>query len=72
MVLLQNCMRLRTAAVIPLIIGLMAKFAIGTQEDVGLTEITPKVLVFATVAGNVVDAGQTEHQLVAFLGTNLC
>jgi hypothetical protein len=32
----------------------MAKSAIGAHEDVGVSEITPKVLVFATSTGNVV------------------
>ncbi len=46
--------RVRTLLLISLTFGLMRKPASGTPELVGISEITPTLLVFATSSGNVV------------------
>jgi cyclase len=59
MILLQTCPRLRMFILIPLVfgqlfIGLMACSTTRAQETVGVTEVNPQLLVFATTTGNVV------------------
>lgn len=54
MILLRISARLRTLVLIPLVLGLIGKSVAGTQDVVSTTEITPKLLVFATSSGNVV------------------
>src|SRR3984893_5689834 len=41
-------------ALIPVNLGLMGRSAIDSEETVGVTEITPELLVITTTAGNVV------------------
>lgn len=50
----RGCKRIGSVAFLPLVFGLMGQCASGVQETVGVTEITPTVLMFATSAGNVV------------------
>ncbi len=54
MIDLQNCTLLRMIIMISLALGLLVRSAVAAQETVGVTEITPEVLVFATTTGNVV------------------
>jgi|SRR5438552_2505161 len=50
----QTCTLLGVITLIPVTLALMDRSAIGAQETIGVTEITPELLVFATTAGNVV------------------
>jgi cyclase len=50
----QTCALLGVTALIPVTLALMGRSAIGADETVDVTEITPELLVFATTAGNVV------------------
>ena len=50
----QSCALLGVIILIPAAVALMDHSAIGAEHDVGITEITPELLVFATSAGNVV------------------
>ncbi|MFZ0594382.1 MAG: hypothetical protein WAM39_28265 [Bryobacteraceae bacterium] len=54
MALLQNCAHLRAPFFAILVLGLAGKSALAAQEVVGVTEIAPNLLVFATATGNVV------------------
>jgi|ERR1700730_2019293 len=46
--------RLRAILLMPLVLGVMCKFTIAAKEAVKMAEIAPNLLVFETVAGNVV------------------
>jgi hypothetical protein len=50
----MNCMDSRFKALVPLALGLLIHSAGSAEEAVGVTEVTPNVVVFATSAGNVV------------------
>ena len=54
MTLRQTCALLGVITLIPVTVALMSRSVIGAGETVGVTEITPELLVFATTAGNVV------------------
>src|ERR1700685_329781 len=54
MIFPQSCTCFRPILLTILLFGLIGKSIAETQEPVGLTEITPNVLVFATSSGNVV------------------
>jgi len=54
MIVLPTCTQLLRIMLIPLVLGWHGRSAISAQEAVGVTEITPELLVFATTAGNVV------------------
>ena len=61
----QTCALLGVITLIPVTLALMGRSAIGAEETVGVTEITPELLVFATTAGNVVaSVGQDGALLV--------
>jgi hypothetical protein len=49
----QTCALLGVITLIPVTLALMGRSAISAEETVGVTEITPELLVFATTAGNV-------------------
>jgi hypothetical protein len=50
----QTCTQYRTTVLTVVFAGLISKSAVGAQNVVAVTEITPNVLVFATSSGNVV------------------
>ena len=50
----QSCALLGVIILIPAAVALMGHSAIGDEHAVGITEITPELLVLATAAGNVV------------------
>src|SRR6266480_3062078 len=50
----QACALLGVITLIPTTVALMGRSAIDAEENVGVTEITPGLLVFTTKAGNVV------------------
>lgn len=54
MIFPQACTRLRAILLMASIVAQIGKSALGAQEVVRVTEITPNVLVFATSSGNVV------------------
>ena len=54
MTIRQSCALLGVITLIPAIVALMGRSAIGAEENVRVTEITPGLLVFSTTAGNVV------------------
>src|ERR1700730_3423854 len=54
MIVLPTCTQLLRIMLIPLVLGWHGRSAISAQEAVGVTEITPELLVFATTTGNVV------------------
>jgi hypothetical protein len=50
----QCCAQLGVIILILAAVALTGHPAIGAKQDVGVTEITPELLVFTTAAGNVV------------------
>jgi hypothetical protein len=61
----RTCALLGVITLIPFSLALMGRSAIGAEETVGVTEIAPELLVFATAAGNVVaSVGQDGALLV--------
>ncbi len=50
----QACALLGVITLISATVALIGRSAIGAEENVGVTEITPGLLVFTTTAGNVV------------------
>src|SRR5437879_1367611 len=60
----QTCTLLGVITLIPVTLALMDRSAIGAQETIGVTEITPELLVFATTAGNVVASVGQEGALL--------
>jgi cyclase len=50
----QTCALVGVITLIPVTVALMGRSATGAEETVGVTEITPELLVFTTTAGNVV------------------
>jgi hypothetical protein len=61
----QTCALLGVITLIPITLALMGRTAVGAEETIGVTEITPELLVFTTTAGNVVaSVGQDGALLV--------
>lgn len=54
MIALHTCVRRRMIIVVPFVLVFMCSLPNNAQETVGVTEITPELLVFSTSAGNVV------------------
>jgi hypothetical protein len=52
----RTCALLGVITLIPVTLALMGRSAIGAEETVGVTEISPELLVFATTTGNVVSS----------------
>src|SRR5437879_11510821 len=68
----QTCTLLGVITLIPVTLALMDRSAIGAQETIGVTEITPELLVFATTAGNVVASVGEDGALLSAIPANSC
>ena len=63
----QTCALLGVITLIPVTLALVGRSAVGAEESVGVTEITPELLVFTTTAGNVV--ASVGHDGALLVGT---
>ncbi len=63
----QTCALLGVITLIPVTLALAGRSAVGAEESVGVTEITPELLVFTTTAGNVV--ASVGHDGALLVGT---
>jgi len=63
----QTCALLGVITLIPVTLALAGRSAVGAEESVGVTEITPELLVFTTTTGNVV--ASVGHDGALLVGT---